>query len=177
MIIKDWKKDLLTIPNFLSLFRLLLIPLYMTIYLNAQNMTDHLIAGGILTVSCLTDAFDGQIARRFNMISTVGKVLDPLADKATQFALILCLVQGAVGVLEQFLIGQTVLRRESQTDGTGKWNGRILTGIDILNGVNETQKAAFHQLPVGDVGDENQEFIAADAANHIGAAEEPRDFA
>ena len=91
MIVKDWKKDLLTIPNFLSLFRLLLIPLYMTIYLNAQSMTDHLIAGGILTVSCLPDAFDGQIARRFNMISTVGKVLDPLADKATQFALILCL--------------------------------------------------------------------------------------
>lgn len=91
MFIKDWKKDLMTIPNFLSLFRLLLIPVYMVIYLNAQSMTDHLIAGGILTVSCLTDALDGQIARRFNMISNVGKVLDPLADKATQFALILCL--------------------------------------------------------------------------------------
>lgn len=91
MFIKDWKKDLLTIPNMLSLFRLLLIPVYMVIYLNASDLTDHCIAAGILAVSCLTDMFDGKIARHFNMISTVGKVLDPIADKATQFSLIVCL--------------------------------------------------------------------------------------
>ena len=45
----------------------------------------------ILAVSCLTDLIDGKIARKFNMISTVGKILDPLADKATQFTLIICL--------------------------------------------------------------------------------------
>ena len=91
MIIKNWKKDLLTIPNLLSLFRLVLIPIYMVIYLNANDSTDHYIAAGILAVSCLTDAIDGKIARHFNMISTIGKILDPLADKATQFTLILCL--------------------------------------------------------------------------------------
>lgn len=91
MLIKDWKKDLFTIPNLLSLFRLLLIPVYVVIYLNAQDMTDHFIAAGILAVSCLTDAIDGKIARHFNMISTVGKILDPIADKATQFTLIVCL--------------------------------------------------------------------------------------
>ncbi|MBQ8359336.1 MAG: CDP-alcohol phosphatidyltransferase family protein [Oscillospiraceae bacterium] len=91
MIIKNWKKDLLTIPNLLCLFRLVLIPIYMVIYLNANDPTDHFIAAGILAVSCLTDAIDGKIARHFNMISTVGKILDPLADKATQFTLILCL--------------------------------------------------------------------------------------
>lgn len=91
MFIKDWKKEVFTIPNFLSLFRLLLIPVYIIIYLNAEEITDYYIAGGILAVSCLTDLVDGQIARRFNMISTVGKVLDPLADKLTQLALILCL--------------------------------------------------------------------------------------
>ena len=91
MIIKDWKKDLFTIPNMLSLFRLLLIPVYIVIYLNADNDIDHYIAGGILAVSCLTDMIDGQIARHFNMISNVGKILDPLADKLTQFALIICL--------------------------------------------------------------------------------------
>ena len=48
-------------------------------------------AGAILAVSCVTDLIDGKIARRFHMISTVGKVLDPLADKATQFTLTLCL--------------------------------------------------------------------------------------
>ncbi len=91
MCIQNWKKELLTIPNWLSLFRLLLIPVYMVIYLNANESTDYFIAGGILAVSCLTDAIDGKIARHFNMISTVGKILDPLADKATQFTLIICL--------------------------------------------------------------------------------------
>lgn len=91
MIIKNWKKDLLTIPNLLSLFRLVLIPIYMVIYLNATDPTDYFIAAGILAVSCLTDAIDGKIARHFNMISTIGKILDPLADKATQFTLIICL--------------------------------------------------------------------------------------
>jgi cardiolipin synthase len=87
MIIKDWKKDVFTIPNMLSLFRLALIPVYVIIYLNG----DYYIAGSILAVSCLTDMIDGQIARRFNMISTVGKFLDPLADKLTQFTMVICL--------------------------------------------------------------------------------------
>lgn len=91
MLIRDWKKDVLTIPNLLSLFRLVLIPVYIVIYLNAKDVTDYYVAAGILAVSCLTDLIDGKIARHFNMISTVGKILDPLADKATQFALILCL--------------------------------------------------------------------------------------
>lgn len=91
MIIKDWKKDLFTIPNFISLFRLLLIPVYVVIYLNATKPSDYVWAAGILAVSCLTDAIDGKIARKWNMISTIGKFLDPLADKATQFTLTVCL--------------------------------------------------------------------------------------
>ncbi len=91
MPIKNWKKDILTIPNLLSLFRLVLIPVYVTIYLNARGNADYFLAAAILAVSCLTDLIDGKIARHFNMISTLGKILDPLADKATQFTLILCL--------------------------------------------------------------------------------------
>lgn len=91
MIIRDWKKDLLTIPNMLSLFRLLLIPVYVIIYMGADSFVDYALAAGILAVSCLTDLIDGKIARKFNMISTIGKFLDPLADKATQFTLTICL--------------------------------------------------------------------------------------
>ena len=91
MFVKDWKKDVFTIPNLLSLFRLLLIPVYIVIYLNAEDATDYYLAAGILTVSCLTDLIDGKIARHFNMITSLGKLLDPVADKATQFALIICL--------------------------------------------------------------------------------------
>ncbi len=91
MIIRDWKKDLFTIPNMLSLFRLLLIPVYVIIYLDADSNADYMLAASILAVSCLTDMIDGKIARHFNMISTIGKFLDPVADKATQFTLTICL--------------------------------------------------------------------------------------
>ena len=91
MFIKSWKKEILTIPNLLSLFRLALIPVYITIYLKATTQEDYFLAAAILGVSCLTDLIDGKIARHFNMISNVGKILDPLADKLTQFSLILCL--------------------------------------------------------------------------------------
>ena len=91
MFIKNWKKEILTIPNLLSIFRLVLIPVYVSIYHNATHVSDYYLSAAILAVSCLTDLIDGKIARRFHMISTVGKILDPLADKATQFTLILCL--------------------------------------------------------------------------------------
>lgn len=91
MFIKSWKKDIFTIPNLLSLFRLALIPVYVMIYLNAKDPADYYLAAGILTVSCLTDLMDGKIARHFNMVTSLGKILDPVADKATQFTLITCL--------------------------------------------------------------------------------------
>lgn len=91
MFIKDWKKDVFTIPNMLSLFRLILIPVYIVIYLNATESWEYFTAAGILAVSCLTDLIDGKIARHFNMISNLGKVLDPLADKVTQLTLTVCL--------------------------------------------------------------------------------------
>ena len=91
MIVKNWKKEVWTIPNILSIFRLILIPVYVSIYLHADAPADYLLAAGILAVSCLTDLVDGKIARKFNQITTLGKFLDPLADKATQGAMILCL--------------------------------------------------------------------------------------
>lgn len=91
MFIKDWKKEIFTIPNLLSLFRLILLPIYAYIYLNAQDNYQYFLSGAIMAVSCLTDMVDGKIARKYNMVSTLGKILDPLADKVTQFTLTLCL--------------------------------------------------------------------------------------
>lgn len=139
MLIKDWKRDIFTIPNLLSLFRLILIPVYMMIYLNAVVLTDYFIAAGILAVSCLTDAIDGKIARHFNMISTVGKILDPLADKATQFALIICLairhpvIWILVGLfvvkeLFQLIAGLVTLRKGKMLTGA-LFAGKVCTTI------------------------------------------------
>lgn len=91
MLIKNWKKEILTIPNLLSIFRIVLIPVYLRIYMNADSPEDYTTAAVILAVSCLTDLVDGKIARRFNMVTNLGKVLDPMADKLTQLALMICL--------------------------------------------------------------------------------------
>lgn len=143
MIIKDWKKDILTIPNLLSLFRIILIPVYVVIYLNATEPAHYYIAGGILAVSCVTDWVDGKIARHFNMISTVGKVLDPFADKATQFTLILCLaitrpilwiIIGLFVVKESFqLIAGLITFRKGQMLTGALFSGKICTAVLFLS--------------------------------------------
>ena len=78
---KDWKKEIFTIPNILSLFRLALIPAYITVYLRARIPAQHYLSGGILAVSCLKDGLDGYLARKNNLVTNFGKFMDPLADK------------------------------------------------------------------------------------------------
>ena len=74
----DVKKDLLTVPNILTLFRILLIPVYAVLYLKAVTLRDYMVSAAVLAVSALTDMADGIIARKCNMISRLGIMLDPL---------------------------------------------------------------------------------------------------
>jgi cardiolipin synthase (CMP-forming) len=74
-------------PNLISLLRILLIPLIFWFYLDGKIMA----AVAVVAVSGISDAVDGYIARHYNQITTLGKVLDPLADKLTQIALAVCL--------------------------------------------------------------------------------------
>ena len=138
MFIKDWKKEIFTIPNLLSLFRLILIPIYVAIYLNAQDSADYYLAAGILAVSCLTDMIDGKIARHFNMITSLGKVLDPIADKATQFTLIICLTV-KYNIL-WYLVGLFVLKEGFQlvAGGINLRKGKMLKGALISGKVCTT---------------------------------------
>lgn len=84
-------RTVFTLPNFLSLLRLALIPIYVSLYKTAETPGQFFMAGGILMISCLTDLADGFLARKFRMVSTLGIVLDPVADKATQLTLAACL--------------------------------------------------------------------------------------
>ena len=77
-----------TIPNILSFFRLILIPVLIWSYVVKKN---YAATGWILLLSGLTDIADGFIARRFHMISNLGKILDPVADKLTQATMLFCL--------------------------------------------------------------------------------------
>ena len=79
---------IITVPNLLSFFRLCLIPVIIWSYCVKKN---PLLAGEILLLSGLTDLADGYIARRFHRISNLGKILDPVADKLTQAAMLICL--------------------------------------------------------------------------------------
>ena len=78
-----------TIPNLLSFLRLVMIPWFVWEYLDQENSIGTAL---ILLLSGFTDTIDGMIARRFNMVSNLGKALDPVADKLTQIAMIACLV-------------------------------------------------------------------------------------
>lgn len=82
-------RKIFTIPNILSFFRLCLIPLIIWLYCVEQN---YIWAGNVLLLSGFTDIVDGFIARRFHMISDLGKILDPVADKLTQATMLLCLI-------------------------------------------------------------------------------------
>ncbi len=83
------KNKIITIPNILSLFRLCLIPVIVWLYCFRQ---DYLLTTVVLLISGATDIIDGIIARKFNMVSDFGKAFDPLADKLTQMAVLVCLV-------------------------------------------------------------------------------------
>lgn len=84
---KDLFKSCWTIPNLLSLIRILLIPVFVIMFLNG----DKIAAIAIMAVAALTDLFDGKIARKFNQVSALGKVLDPVADKLSQLSIAIVL--------------------------------------------------------------------------------------
>ena len=83
------KENCLTVPNLLSLFRICLIPWIPWFYCRENA---PLAAAAVIGLSGLTDVADGYIARRWNQVSDLGKILDPVADKLTQMTMLLCLL-------------------------------------------------------------------------------------
>lgn len=81
------KSEYFTIPNLMGYFRILLIPVFLYMYYHAETTKEYVTAFVVLAVSFLTDLLDGKIARKFNMVTDFGKMLDPIADKLTQGAM------------------------------------------------------------------------------------------
>ena len=131
---------IVTIPNLLSLFRLLLIPCMLYCYLQLHQ---PLWTMGLLVLSGLTDVIDGRIARRFHMISNLGKILDPIADKLTQVAMIACLVWLhpqlilvlSVQVVRELTLGITglVVMKRTQLVSGADWHGKACTVLLYLS--------------------------------------------
>lgn len=77
----------MNIPNIISCIRIMLVPLFVYFYISGSIG----MAAVVLIGCALSDVLDGMIARRFNMVTDLGKILDPVADKLIQAAMMLCL--------------------------------------------------------------------------------------
>lgn len=132
---KRYLKDNLTVPNILSLFRIVLVyPLVR--FLLKQN---YLAAGIVLLLSAVSDALDGLIARKFNQVSPLGKILDPIADKLTLIAVVICinilypdiLLFVVLLFLKEILMlsGGAVLLNFKLRPPAAKWYGKISTVV------------------------------------------------
>ena len=129
-----YKNRILTIPNVLSSVRLCLIPVIIWLYLGKE---DYVLTGIVVVLSALTDIVDGFIARKFNMISDLGKVLDPIADKATQLVVMILLTLSfplmlmpiiMTAIKEAFMAisGYMIIRRCNVVLGA-HWHGKAAT--------------------------------------------------
>lgn len=86
-----------TIPNYITIMRILLIPIFLYFFIEGE----YFISGLIFAVSGLTDFLDGYLARKYNMTSKIGKILDPLADKLTIIGILLVLVK--MNIIPRFI--------------------------------------------------------------------------
>ena len=152
------KRQILTIPNILSMVRILLIPIIVWLYVSEEN---YIWAGCLLLISGTTDVVDGFIARKFNMISELGKVLDPIADKLTQGIVLICLLKrfplmwlpfGMMVLKETFMSvsGVQVIRSTGKVI-SADWHGKaatVLLYVTMLvhlfwGDIPQTQSALF----------------------------------
>lgn len=133
----EWKMN---VPNALSLLRLILLPVFATLYLMSEEHPALLYwSFAVLVLSGITDSLDGIIARKYNQITDLGKILDPVADKLTQVMVVLCLAirnPAVIGLLVICLVkelcqgigGLFLLRRGAKIDGA-KWYGKVSTFV------------------------------------------------
>lgn len=129
-----YEKKIITIPNIFSFFRICLIPVLVWLY-GVEH--DYMWAGYILILSGITDMVDGYIARHFHMVSNLGKILDPIADKLTQGVMLMCLVMRFPLMIVPFVLliakeiymsvsGILVIQRTGIVCGAD-WHGKAAT--------------------------------------------------
>ena len=93
-------RDLVTVPNLITYFRFILVPPFIYFFINEQ----FLLAGIMIGLSGLSDCFDGFFARKLNQVTSLGKILDPIADKVTLVAVAVCMVIYIPSILPIMLV-------------------------------------------------------------------------
>ena len=142
------------IPNILTIIRFILIPFIFTSVVNE----DFLATIVIFTISAITDVLDGYIARKYNYITDIGKLIDPLADKLTQMSLLLSLailkilpwwIFAIVFIKEcVMVISASLLYKRKDVVVYSKWYGKLATVLFYLAIVVSLIVNQFHvQMP------------------------------
>ena len=139
------------VPNVLSLVRLLLIPVFAVLYFNGHIYW----ALGTLVLSGITDTLDGIIARKFNQITEVGKLLDPVADKITQVVVLVCMTIRTPELIPLFviclskellqIIGGWILLSRNEVVRGSRWYGKVSTFTFYI----AMSLIAFWEIPFG----------------------------
>ncbi|MEG0314481.1 MAG: CDP-alcohol phosphatidyltransferase family protein [Erysipelotrichaceae bacterium] len=133
------RKEIFSIPNILSYIRLILIPVFVYLYVKADNINGYVLPTIILAIAGFTDFLDGFIARKFNMITTLGKMIDPIADKLLQLAIAIALLSRYDIMLVLIIVlvvkegmmaicGIILLKKDMRLDGA-KWFGKVSTAV------------------------------------------------
>lgn len=128
-----------TVPNIISFVRLLLIIPFVLFFLDGE----YIYAFSFIVMSGISDCLDGFLARKLNQISELGKLLDPIADKLTLVAVIVCLgtliphifplVIALVVKDLLMLMGGYYLLRKGITPPAAKWYGKVATVIFYIS--------------------------------------------
>jgi cardiolipin synthase len=133
-------KDLVAIPNILCYLRIIMVGVFLYIYNTATSQNDYYIAMLVVMVAGITDFLDGRIARKFNMITDLGKVIDPVADKLMQFAMLITLTFNVKNmymltiylIIKEVvlaLIAFIILKTKGRRLNGAKWYGKVCTAV------------------------------------------------
>lgn len=131
---------MLNIPNMLSIFRLCLVPVFVCCYFSGLPDA-HLYAIIIYVVATFTDFLDGYLARKWNVITNLGKVLDPLGDKCLTFAVLLCITID--GIIPVWIISLFTLKEILMALGGLYIHNRVKTEIPPANIIGKTATVVF----------------------------------
>ena len=134
---KNFWREYFSIPNIMGYFIIVLVFVYMYLFYQSLQGAPYWPVIATIVVSGLTDFFDGKVARRFNMVTDWGKMLDPIADKITIGAIILSLAMKyniiiymvALYVVKEgyMAIMGTVLIKKGHKIHGAKWYGKVCT--------------------------------------------------
>ncbi len=127
----------MNLPNKLTLIRIVLVPVCMLLTLLGYMYW----ALGVFIVAAITDFFDGYIARKYNLVTSFGKIMDPLADKILVFGALLCFIEmgfipsWTVAIIlarEFFVTGMRIVAVDKGKVIAASWWGKVKTNVQIF---------------------------------------------